>query len=68
MDSQDLPADTVRGEVLNAAAVMERTPEGKIRLLYLSQTKLFINAPKMVTEPFMTKSTKTWYDNVNKFY
>jgi len=58
----------VRGDVINAAAMLERTSEGKIRLLYLSQTNLFVNAPKMILEPFMTKSTKTWYDNVNKFY
>ena len=47
---------------------MERLPNGKISLIYLTETNLFMQVPKQIMDPFLVKSTKAWYDNLKKFY
>lgn len=63
-----LPDDTIRGDVVMSISKMERLPDGKIKLVYLTETNLFMQVPKAIQDPFLSKSTKAWYDNLKKFY
>jgi hypothetical protein len=63
-----LPDETVRGLVNLSVSKIERLPNGKIKLQYLTETNLFMQVPKAIQDPFLIKSTKAWYDNLKKFY
>ena len=63
-----VPANTVRAESMISIAKMERLPDGKIKLVFISQCNLFMKVPKSIMEPFLSKATKNWYDNVRKHY
>ena len=63
-----VPEETVRGEVPISVSRMERLPDGKIKLIYLTEINPFMQVPKQIQEPFLVKSTKVWYDNLKKFY
>jgi len=68
MSNYPLPANTVRAESELSIAKMERMPDGKIKLVFISKCNLFMRVPKSVMEPFLSKATKSWYDNVKKHY
>jgi len=68
MSNYPLPASTVRAESELSIAKMERMPDGKIKLVFISKCNLFMRVPKSVMEPFLSKATKSWYDNVKKHY
>lgn len=41
-----VPEDTVRGQVNISVSKMQRLPDGKIKLVYLTETDLFMKVPK----------------------
>jgi hypothetical protein len=50
-----LPEDTIRGNVIISVSKMERMPDGRIRLVYLTEIDLFMQAPKAIADPFLVK-------------
>jgi len=63
-----LPQNTIRADSEISVAKMERMADGKIKLVFISKCNLFMKVPKSVMEPFLSKATKTWYDNIKKHY
>jgi len=58
--------DTVRVDVIYSCCVIERESqnEDKIKFTYLTNMNFFLDLPNMVIEPFVTKGSKAWFENV----
>ena len=68
MKEYPMPEDTVRGDVIISISKLERLDDGKIKLTFLSKCNMFMNVPKAISDPFLAKTTKTWYDSIKKHY
>ena len=68
MTDYPLPKETVRGDSQLNVSKMERLPDGKIKMVFISKSDIQMKAPKTLMESFLQKGTKKWYDDIKKYY
>jgi hypothetical protein len=58
--------DAVRVDVIYYWCVIERDSknEDKIKFTYMTNMNFFLDLPNMVIEPFVSKASKAWFENV----
>jgi hypothetical protein len=68
MTEYPLPDETIRADSILSVSKMERLDDGKIKLVFLSKANPFVNVPRSIMEPFLSKSSKSWLDSIKKHY
>lgn len=66
-----IPDDTVRAHTLYSISIIEREKDGDNKIKGTFIQYLDLNAtviPRAITDPLMAKATKTWFEELNKFY
>ena len=64
----DTLLEKVRADVLFNVTKIYRNEQGKIEILIINNIDPKGKLPKIVVGALLAKSTKTWYDNVVKYY
>ena len=67
--AKSIQPDTVRADILVSVSKMYRdTSDGRIKLVFMTMPDMKMNMPRMVAEPLLVKNTKSWFDNLTKYY
>lgn len=61
-------AQTVRGETLISAVIIERVADGRLLMTSLVQCDWKFMIPAFMITTFLPRATKEWVDNVCKYY
>ena len=56
--------ENVRADVLYSLCLIEREPDSRIKMTYMTNMNVFMEVPQMIIDPFVSKSAKSWFENV----
>ena len=62
------PAKIVRGFTIFSCAILERQPDGQIKLSFVCQVDWKMKVPSMIINKVFPTAAKDWHANIIKFY
>ena len=67
--AKSIKTDTVRADILVSVSKMYRdTSDGRIKFVFVTMHDMKMKMPRILAEPLLVKNTKSWFDNLTKYY